>query len=240
MRIDILSLFPAMFRGILDSSIIAIAIEKKLVDIRLSNIRNFTYNRHSSVDDIPYGGGPGMLLKPEPIFRAVEAITPTENTPPELILMTPQGQPFQQQLAKELSHKKHLVLICGHYEGFDERVRLGLQPREISIGDYILSGGEIPAMVILDAIVRLIPGALGDENSPIQESFSTPCLLECAQYTRPPIFRGMAVPEVLTSGNHRKIREWQLESAQQRTKQRRPDLLLKTNSTTLQDDGVAI
>lgn len=224
MRLDILTLFPAMFRGILDSSIIAIAIQKKLVDIRLSNIRNFSYERHRQVDDIPYGGGPGMLIKPEPIFRAVEAVIPTENVLPDLILLTPQGQVFTQEIAKELSQKRHIIFICGHYEGFDERIRIGLKPREISIGDYILSGGEIGAMVILDAIIRLIPGALGDEQSPQQESFSNANLLEYAQYTRPPIFRGMAVPEILISGHHRKIREWQLESAKERTRQRRPDL----------------
>ncbi len=231
MRIDILTLFPAMFRGILDSSILHLAIEHHLLDIRLTNFRNFTYDRHRSVDDILYGGGPGMLLRPEPIFRAVESIAYTENVVPELILLTPQGEKFSQKIAKELSLKKHLVLICGHYEGFDERVRIGLCPREISIGDYVLTGGEIAAMAVLDSVARLIPGVLGDDSSSVQESFSN-SLLEHTQYTRPLIWRGMEVPEILRSGHHRKIQEWQTQSAQHRTQKRRPDLLENPVSKT--------
>ncbi len=234
-RIDILTLFPAMFRGMLDSSIVRIAIEKKLADVRLSNVRNFTYDRHRSVDDTPYGGGPGMLLRPEPIFRAVEAIAWTEHTAPELLLMTPQGEPFTQHIAQQLSLKKHIAIICGHYEGFDERIRIGLKPWEISIGDYVLSGGEIPAMAIIDAIIRLLPGALGDQQSPESESFQNG-LLEYAQYTKPIVWRDMPVPEVLSSGHHQKIRDWQFRSAYERTLARRPDLLekfLQKNSQVL-------
>ncbi|NUM37191.1 MAG: tRNA (guanosine(37)-N1)-methyltransferase TrmD [Candidatus Brocadiae bacterium] len=224
MRIDILSLFPAMFKGILESSILAIALEKKLVDIWLTDIRNFSYASHRNVDDRPYAGGPGMLLKPEPIFRAVESIPHNPEHPPLYILLTPQGEVFQQKTALELSQKEHLVLICGHYEGFDERIRLGLKPREISIGDYVLTGGEIPAMVLVDSIARLIPGVLGDIESTEHESFSNG-LLEYPQYTRPPVFRGMEVPEILYSGHHKKIEEWKKQKALERTILRRPDLM---------------
>lgn len=233
MRIDILTLFPAMFVGILSDSILANATEKKLVDIRLTDIRNFTYNRHRSVDDCPYGGGPGMLLKPEPIFRAVESIHHEEGTEPLTILLTPQGERLHQKMALELSQQKHLILICGHYEGFDERIRLGLHPKEISLGDFVLTGGEIPAMALLDCVVRLIPGVLGDYESLKHESFSEG-ILEYPQYTRPVIFRDMAVPEILYSGHHKKIQEWKEAQALERTKARRPDLVTEKN--LLQED----
>ncbi len=211
-----------MFKGILESSILSIALEKGLVDIRLTDIRNFSYAIHRNVDDRPYAGGPGMLLKPEPVFRAVESIP--HDLAPQYILLTPQGEVFQQRIAYQLSQKEHLVLICGHYEGFDERIRLGLQPKEISIGDYVLTGGEIPAMVLVDSVVRLIPGVLGDKDSTEHESFSHG-LLEYPQYTRPPVFRDMPVPEILYSGHHKKIEEWKQAKALERTRLRRPDLL---------------
>ena len=224
MRIDILTLFPAMFYGVLKSSILSLASKKKLIDVRLTDIRNFTYDKHRSVDDRPYGGGPGMLLKPEPIFRAVESIQ--KDLVPAQILLSPQGEKFSQHLATELSNEAHLILICGHYEGFDERIRTGLSPREISIGDYVLTGGEIPAMVLIDTVVRLIPGVLGDQTSAEQESFGADGLLEYPQYTRPPRWRNMEVPSILSSGHHAKIRQWQEKQAQKRTKTRRPDLSL--------------
>lgn len=224
MRIDILTLFPGMFRGILKLGILKIALDKRLVDIRVADIRNFSYDKHRKVDDRPYGGGPGMLMKPEPIFRAVEAIHHLPDVAPQYILLSPQGEVFHQKLAEGLSHNHHLVFLCGHYEGIDERVRTGLGVREISIGDYVLSGGEIAAMVILDAIVRLIPGALGEERSLNEESFENDCL-EYPQYTRPPVWREMAVPEILSSGNHRKIQEWQKQMSLKRTQEQRPDLI---------------
>jgi tRNA (guanine37-N1)-methyltransferase len=224
MRIDILTLFPSMFHNILKSSILKIAIEKSILDIRISNIRNFSYTKHHTVDDTPYGGGAGMLLKPEPILRAVESIFHSPGVVPIRILLTPQGETFQQKIAVELSKEKHLILICGHYEGFDERIRIGLQPREISIGDYILTGGEIPAMVILDAVSRLIPGVLGSPESIERESFSNN-LLEYPQYTKPPVYRNMEVPEILLSGHHQKIQEWREKMAYEKTSQKRSDLL---------------
>ncbi len=217
MRIDILTLFPSMFHNLLKSSILRIAQDKGFIEVRVSNIRNFTYDRHRSVDDRPYGGGPGMLLKPEPIFRAVEAISAESPVAPQCILMSPQGEVFNQELAWELSKEQHLLFLCGHYEGFDERVREGLKPREVSIGDYVLTGGEIPAMVVMDAVMRLIPGVLGEDSSVHDESFSSG-LLEYPQYTRPLVWRGMEVPEVLRSGNHRLMEEWKKDMARLRTK----------------------
>ena len=226
MRIDILTLFPAMFPGVLRSSILDIAISKGIVTVRITNIRNFAYDKHRSVDDRPYGGGPGMLLKPEPICRAVESIWHPPHIVPQCILFTPQGELFQQQLASNFSKCQHLILICGHYEGFDDRIRQKLQPIEISIGDYVLTGGEIPAMVFLDAVVRLIPGVVGCADSIEHESFYDG-MLEYPQYTRPPEWRGLKVPEVLISGHHENIRQWKREQAYHRTQTRRPDLLAK-------------
>lgn len=224
MRIDILTLFPGMFRGIWEFSILKLARQKGLLDIRVSDMRNFSYHKHRKVDDTPYGGGPGMLLRPEPIFRAIEAIYHPPEIKPRCILLSPQGQVFDQNLANQLSQEHHLVLVCGHYEGVDERIKLGLHLQEISIGDYVLSGGEIPAMVIVDTTVRLIPGVLGQERSLSEESFGDN-RLEYPQYTKPPVWRGMQVPPVLCSGNHRKIQEWQQEMSQKRTREQRPDLM---------------
>lgn len=226
MRIDILTLFPEMFENVLGHSILKIAREKGHVQYNLFNIREYAENRRC-VDDRPYGGGPGMVMKPEPIFNTVEAIERQTDVCPKKILLTPQGRLFSQPVARELAKEPYLMLICGHYEGFDERVRTGLDVTELSIGDYVLSGGEIPAMVVIDAVVRLIPGVLGDLDSTINESFSD-VLLEYPQYTRPAEYRGMRVPEVLTSGNHQKIKEWQRGHAMKRTMERRPDLLKNT------------
>lgn len=224
MRIDILTLFPKMFTGVLQSSILHRALTKNLVDVRITDIRNFSYERHRNVDDTPYGGGPGMLLKPEPIFRAVESIQVCPGVTPLLLLMTPQGKQYNQQMAWDYSKKEHIIIICGHYEGFDERIRIGLKPTEVSIGDYVLTGGEIPAMTILDSVVRLLPGVLGCDESSLRESFHDN-KLEYPQYTKPVEWRGMRVPEILCSGHHAKIKEWQEEMSIQRTRERRPDLL---------------
>ena len=223
MRIDIVTLFPEMFEDVLGHSILKIAKEKNLVQYNLFNIREYADNRRC-VDDRPYGGGPGMVIKPEPVFNTIEAIGQQTDIHSKKILLTPQGHRFNQSIAKELAREPYLMLICGHYEGFDERIRMGLDAFELSIGDYVLSGGEIPAMVVIDAVVRLIPGVLGDLDSVVNESFSDD-LLEHPQYTRPAEYRGMKVPEVLVSGHHQKIKEWQKEHAIKRTREKRPDLM---------------
>ena len=224
MHIDILTLFPQMFQGIFDFGIFKRAIDQKLVSLGIHNIRDYTHDKHHTVDDYPYGGGAGMVLKPEPIFEAVESIKGEPDTP--VILLTPQGRPFSQQIAEELSHYSRLILICGHYEGVDERVSEHLATDEISIGDYVLSGGELAAMVVIDAVVRLLPGVLGSAASPLDDSH-VGGLLEYPQYTRPAIYRGWPVPEVLLSGNHAQIARWRREQAIRRTLKRRPELLDK-------------
>lgn len=223
MRIDVVTLFPEMFENVLGQSILKIAREKGLVQYNLFNIREYAENRRC-VDDRPYGGGPGMVLKPEPVFNTVEAIERQTNACCKKVLLTPQGRKFSQSIARELAVEPYLMLICGHYEGFDERIRMGLDAMELSIGDYVLSGGEIPAMVVIDAVVRLIPGVLGGQDSTASESFGNG-LLEYPQYTRPAEYRGMRVPDVLTSGHHQKIKEWQSELSIKRTMERRPDLM---------------
>jgi tRNA (guanine37-N1)-methyltransferase len=222
MMIDILTLFPDMFQGPFDMSMMWKAKDRGLVDIRIHDLREFGLGSRRQVDDIPYGGGPGMVLKPEPIFAAVEKLK-SDNPSAKVILLTPSGQPFNQAMAGELAKAKGLILICGHYEGFDDRIS-AIVDQHVSIGDYVLTGGELPAMVITDAVVRLIPGVLGDDNSAIEETFSEG-LLEYPQYTRPEDFQGMKVPEVLLSGHHGEIEKWRREQAEERTKQRRPDLL---------------
>jgi tRNA (guanine37-N1)-methyltransferase len=221
MKIDVLTLFPGMFTGPLDESIIKRAREAGRLDLAIHNLRSYAHDRHKTVDDRPFGGGPGMLLKPEPIFEAVEDLA-RENT--HVVLMSPSGRAFSQAIAQELAAREHLLLVSGHYEGFDERVREQLADDELSIGDYVLTNGALPVMVIVDAVTRLLPGVLGDEESANQDSFSDG-LLEYPQYTRPAEFRGMKVPEVLLSGNHAQIAQWRAEQARQRTKERRPDLL---------------
>jgi tRNA (guanine37-N1)-methyltransferase len=220
MRIDILTLFPGMFAGPLDESIVCRARAAGLLELQIHNLRDYTHDRHRTVDDKPFGGGPGMLLKPEPIFEAVEDLARAET---RVILLTPAGRLFRQTIARELAQLGHLLLICGSYEGFDERVREALADDELSIGDYVLTNGALPAMVVVDAVVRLLPGALGDEDSAHEESF-TQDLLEYPQYTRPAEFRGLKVPEVLLSGNHAAIAHWRQDQARRRTRERRPDL----------------
>jgi tRNA (guanine37-N1)-methyltransferase len=221
MKIDVLTLFPAMFAGPLDESIVKRAREAGLLDLTIHNLRDYAHDRHKTVDDRPFGGGPGMLLKPEPIFEAVESLT-REKT--RVILLSPSGRTFNQAIAAELAQEEHLLMVSGHYEGFDERVRECLADDELSIGDYVLTNGALPVMVIVDTVTRLLPGALGDEASAQEESFSHG-LLEYPQYTRPASFRGMSVPEVLLSGNHAQIAKWRAEQARLRTQERRPDLL---------------
>ncbi|PZM66604.1 tRNA (guanosine(37)-N1)-methyltransferase TrmD [Paenibacillus dendritiformis] len=262
MRIDVLTIFPEMCEGVFRSSILGKAQEKGLVTLNAVNFRDYSGNKHQTVDDYPYGGGGGMVLKPEPIFAAVEAVIaqaeaertrlPQEgqapatddsdvpNVPhgsdglngpnrlerkrPRVILMCPQGEPFTQAKAEELAQESHLILVCGHYEGYDERIREHLVTDELSIGDYVLTGGELPAMVVTDSVVRLLPGVLGNESSAVTDSFSTG-LLEYPHYTRPADFRGWTVPDVLLSGHHAKVEQWRKEQSLRRTVERRPDLL---------------
>jgi tRNA (guanine37-N1)-methyltransferase len=221
MKIDVVTLFPAMFAGPLDESIIKRARQAGLLELSVHNLRDYAHNRHKTVDDRPFGGGPGMLLKPEPIFEAVEKLA-RERT--RVILLSPAGRTFNQAIARELALQDDLLLVVGHYEGFDERVREHLADDELSIGDYVLTNGALPAMVIIDAVTRLLPGVLGDEQSACEESFSHG-LLEYPQYTRPAEFREWKVPEVLLSGNHAEIAAWRAEQAKLRTRERRPDLL---------------
>jgi tRNA (guanine37-N1)-methyltransferase len=221
MKIDVLTLFPAMFAGPLDESIIKRARETGRLDLAIHNLRDCAHDRHRTVDDRPYGGGPGMLLKPEPIFEAVESLAGEHS---HVILLSPSGRTFHQTLAQDLARREHLILVSGHYEGFDERIREQLADDELSIGDYVLTNGALPIMVIVDAVTRLLPGVLGDDESATDESFSHG-LLEYPQYTRPADFRGMKVPEVLLSGNHAQIAKWRAERARLRTEERRPDLL---------------
>jgi tRNA (guanine37-N1)-methyltransferase len=221
MQIDVLTLFPRIFEGPLDESILKRARERGLVNIRVHNLRDFTHDKHRVVDDKPYGGAPGMLMKPEPIFEAVEQLQRPDSC---VVLMTPQGQPLTQRRARELAGRPHLIIICGHYEGVDERVREALVDEEISIGDYVLTNGALAAAVLVDCVTRLLPGVLGDDQSAADDSFAAG-LLEGPQYTRPPEFRGMKVPEVLLSGNHAAVARWRAQQARQRTRERRPDLL---------------
>ena len=225
MRFDVFSLFPEVFTPYLDTSILQRARQRRLVEVSLYNIRDWATDKHHITDDMPYGGGGGMVMKPDPIFHAVEAVL---GSPPgcPVILMTPQGRTFSQKVAEELSQIEHMALLCGRYEGVDERVRQHLVSDEISTGDYVLSGGELPAMIVIDAITRLIPGALGDPDGAWDDSHASG-LLEYPHYTRPPEFRGWEVPDILLSGDHGRIARWRREQALLRTLQRRPDLLAK-------------
>ena len=226
LRFDIVSIFPGMFESPFGDSIIGRACEEGLLDIRVHDLRDYTLNKHRKVDDTPFGGGVGMIMNVEPIDLALKAIK-TEVPKARTILLSPSGRPFNQEKANELSEKESLILICGRYEGIDERVRLHFADEEISIGDYILTGGEIPAMVLVEAVSRLIPGVLGDSESILEESFSEG-ILEYPQYTRPREYKGFKVPEVLVSGDPKKIREWQKAEALKKTASVRPDLLEKT------------
>src|SRR5947207_2462572 len=221
MKVDVLTLFPEMFAGPLDVSIVQRARNAGLLDLAIHNLRDWTHDRHKTVDDKPFGGGPGMVLKPEPLFEAIESLA-QEKT--RVILMAPDGQRFDQAMARQLAGERHLLFVCGSYEGVDERVREALVDLEISIGDYVLTNGGLPAMVVIDAVTRLLPGVLGHEQSAAEESFSHG-LLEYPHYTRPAEFRGLKVPEILLSGHHAEIAKWRAEQARLRTEKKRPELL---------------
>lgn len=222
MKIDVLSLFPEMFHGVLESSILKKACDKGAVDVAVTDFREYADNKHKTVDDYPYGGGAGMVLKPQPIFDAVADLN-KEGSKARVVLLCPQGERYTQKKAEELSKEEHLIFVCGHYEGYDERIREHVVTDEISIGDFVLTGGELGALVIIDSVVRLLPDVLGNKASAVEDSFSTG-LLEHPHYTRPSDFRGMKVPDVLTSGDHKRIAEWREEESLRRTFLRRPDL----------------
>ncbi len=237
MRIDVLTLFPDMFTGVFGSSILGKARDKGIVSLNTVNFRDFSNNKHNTVDDMPYGGGGGMVLKAEPIFGAVEHIVEQQSgqagatgQKPRIILMCPQGKPFSQEIAQKLSGESHLIFVCGHYEGYDDRIREFLVTDELSVGDYVLTGGELPAMVVVDAVVRLLPGVLGNDQSAVTDSFSDG-LLEYPHYTRPAEFRGWKVPDALLSGHHAEIVKWRRKQSLERTLARRPELLEKAELT---------
>jgi tRNA (guanine37-N1)-methyltransferase len=213
-----LTLFPEIFQGYLTQSILKLALDRGLVQIHLCNIRDWARGKHKSVDDRPFGGGPGMVIMPEPVYDAVEAVRSQGPEPGLLVMLTPAGERLTQDLVRELAGHRRLLLLCGRYEGFDERIRLGLRPREVSVGDFICNGGEVPAMVVIDTVLRYVPGVLGDADSVTEESHSVPGRLEYPQYTRPRVFRGMAVPEILLSGNHQAIARWRREQSEARSR----------------------
>ena len=223
MRFDVLTLFPDLFTSYLQQSLLKQAIDKGLVEVHLWNFRDWTTDRHNSVDDTPYGGGPGMLIMCPPVFACVEYVQAQGNAPGRLVMLTPAGRRLDQPLVRELAHHNRLLLLCGRYEGFDERISQGLKPLEISIGDFVTNGGEVPAMLVIDSVIRLVPGVLGDETSHKYDSFAESGLLEYPQYTRPREFRGMTVPDVLTSGDHGAIAKWRKEQSEKRTTERRQD-----------------
>ena len=225
MKFDIVTIFPRMVEGPMQEGIVARAIAKGLLDVRVHDLRDFTTDRHRVVDDMPFGGGPGMVLKPEPLFTAVDRIRETRGTPSAVILTSPDGERLTHGVAKRLSALDHVVILCGRYEGVDERVRVHLATETISIGDYVVSGGELPALVIVDAVARLVPGVVGDESSVAGDTFARDGLLDFPQYTRPAEFRGLPVPPVLLSGHHAEIEKWRREQAVERTRRHRPDLL---------------
>lgn len=228
MHIDILTLFPEMFTSVLNTSILKKAQENEKFTYNLVDFRKYSTNKHHKVDDYPYGGGAGMVLTPQPVFDAVDSLTEVSHGKPRIILMCPQGEPYTQEKAEELAQEEQLIFICGHYEGYDERIREQLVTDEISIGDYVLTGGELGAMVVIDSLVRLLPNVLGNDESATEDSFSTG-LLEHPHYTRPADYRGMTVPNVLLSGHHEKIKEWRKKESLRRTYERRPDLLKSYN-----------
>lgn len=229
-RFDVLTLFPEIFHSYLGQSVLKLAIDRGLVDVHLHNIRDWTYDKHHQVDDRPFGGGPGMVLMVQPVVECVEAVQAGATPAGHLVMLSPQGRQLTQQVVEELAEKPRILLLCGRYEGFDERIRLILRPDEISLGDFVLNGGEVAAMAVIDSVVRLIPGVLGDEESSCRDSFSgARHLLDHAQYTRPRSFRGHDVPEVLLSGNHEAIAQWRAANQMERTRQRRPDLLSDEN-----------
>src|SRR5262245_1701669 len=221
MRIDVITIFPSILEGSLGASLLGRAIETGLLDVRVHDLRDWTTDRHRSVDDEAFGGGPGMVMKPEPVFAAVESLDPERG---RVLLLSPAGRRLDQALVRALSEESHLTLLCGRYEGVDERVVDGLPAEEISIGDYVLSGGELPALVLIEAVTRLIPGVLGNEASSAQDSFATPTSLDHPHYTRPQEFRGMRVPDVLLSGHHAEIERWRRGAAREKARRNRPDL----------------
>lgn len=226
MRFDIVTLFPEIFSGYLGQSLLKKAIDESLVDVHLHDLRAWSTDKHGKVDDRPFGGGPGMVLQVDPVVRCVEQVTRLDAEPAQLILLTPQGQPLDQPLVEELASRPRHLVLCGRYEGFDQRVIDLLHPREVSIGDYILNGGEVAAMVLVDSIIRLVPGVLGDERSAVDDSFSSgKRILEGPQYTRPREYRGLEVPEILLSGDHEAIARWRLAEAEAKTRESRSDLL---------------
>ncbi|MFO1020827.1 MAG: tRNA (guanosine(37)-N1)-methyltransferase TrmD [Planctomycetales bacterium] len=232
MRFDVLTLFPELFESYLQQSLLNQALQKGLVEIHRWNFRDWAPGKHQSVDDKPFGGGPGMLLCCQPVFDCVEHVRQQGDEPGHLVMLTPQGRKLTQQVVQELSGHRRLILLCGRYEGFDERISLGLKPDEISVGDFITNGGEVPAMLIIETVMRLIPGVLGDETSSKYESFADAGLLEYPQYTRPREFRGMQVPEVLLNGNHQAIQAWRETASRERTAERRQDLLESAKPTS--------
>ena len=224
-RFDVITLFPQIFPGYLGESLLAKAIERDLIEVHVHNMRDWSTDKHNKVDAPPYGGGPGMLIQVEPVVNCVEAVQALSDSPGELVLLSPQGQTLQQSVVSEFAETSRIVMLCGRYEGFDQRVVDILQPREISLGDFVLNGGEVAAMAIIDSVIRLVPGVLGDARSSVEDSFSDKSLLEFPQYTRPREFRGLGVPDVLLSGHHEEIAKWRDEQRLQRTRTRRQDLL---------------
>jgi tRNA (guanine37-N1)-methyltransferase len=218
MRFDVLTLFPDLFQGYFTQSLLKLALDKGLVAIHLWNLRDWAKGKHKSVDDRPFGGGPGMVMMPQPVYDCVEAVQVQGPEPGQLVMLTPAGRRLDQILVRELANFQRLVLLCGRYEGFDERIRIGLKPLEVSIGDFVCNGGEVPAMVVIDTVIRFVPGVLGDEASAEEESHSVPGRLEYPQYTRPRVFRGMAVPDILLSGNHPAIARWREEQSEARSR----------------------
>ncbi|MFO7900567.1 MAG: tRNA (guanosine(37)-N1)-methyltransferase TrmD [Planctomycetota bacterium] len=235
LRVDVVSIFPDLFGPYLSEGMLAIARRREALEVHVHDLRDYTTDKHKSVDDRPYGGGPGMVMMPGPVFDAVEGISAAADPAPRTIMLTPQGRHFDQACARELAGESRLLLICGRYEGFDERIRIGLEPEELSIGDYVLTGGELPALVVIDAVARLLPGVLGHEDSAKRDSFSED-RLDCPQYTRPAEFRGLRVPDVLLSGNHAAIEQWRRERSLSRTRERRPDILPEKASLTSEKD----
>lgn len=227
MRVDILTIFPGIFQGFLGESIVRIAREKRLLEVHLHDFRSFAKGPRRSVDDKPFGGGPGMVLKPEPVFECIEDLLADGGGQPRMLLPSPAGRPLKQAYVRELSNEERLVVLCGRYEGYDERIVLAWNFEEVSIGDYVLSGGEVPAMVLVDAVARLIPGVLGHDLSALGDSFERP-LLDHPHYTRPAEYRGLRVPDVLLSGDHEKVEAWRRSRSLERTRERRPDLLDET------------
>jgi tRNA (guanine37-N1)-methyltransferase len=226
MRFDVLTLFPEIFTGYLGQSLLKLAIDRGLVDVQLHNIRDWAEGKHKQVDDRPFGGGPGMVLMPKPVVECVEAVQAAAEPVGKVLLLSPQGKRLTQRTVEELSQQPRLLLLCGRYEGFDERIKQLLQPEELSVGDFVLNGGEVAAMIVIDSVIRLVPGVLGDEQSCVDDSFSSGNRgLEYEQYTRPREFRGLSVPEVLLSGDHGAIARWRSERSRERTKSRRADLL---------------